>query len=148
MYWYFTGYKILSVDEGASKNPQNIHYCGNKRELENCFRFPVIMCAILYQSQDIKQKVILSFSLPFELNNIHYLCLSFSSCCAWIGGGHLDAWGEEEALVAFLMLSNHTWKLPRDRCERGEILFSCPGQLNKWHCRSVGLSVCRSVGAN
>ena len=26
--------------------------------------------------------------------------------------------------------------------------FSCPGQLNKWHCLSVGLSVCRSEPTN
>ena len=27
-------------------------------------------------------------------------------------------------------------------------VFSCPGQLNKWHCRSVGLSVGRSEPTN
>ena len=33
----------------------------------------------------------------------------------------MDAWGEEEALVAFLMLSNHTW---RGADVRGGILLS------------------------
>ena len=27
------------------------------------------------------------------------------------------------------------------------VLFSCPGQLNKWHCLSVTWSVCRSLGS-
>ena len=29
-------------------------------------------------------------------------------------------------------------------CKYSQSFFSCPGQLNKWHCRSVGLSVGRS----
>ena len=28
------------------------------------------------------------------------------------------------------------------------VFFSCPGQLNKWHCLSVGQSVCRSEPTN
>ena len=37
----------------------------------------------------------------------------------------MDAWGEEEALVAFLMLSNHTWKGAE---VRGGILLSIPSE--------------------
>ena len=63
MYWYFTGYKILSVDEGGSMEvttPKAYPLLCEQKENSKIVRFPVIMCAILYQSQVIKQNVILS----------------------------------------------------------------------------------------
>ena len=63
MYWYFTGYKILSVDEGGSMEvttPKTYPLLCEQKENSKIVRFPVIMCAILYQSQVIKQNVILS----------------------------------------------------------------------------------------
>ena len=63
MYWYFTGYKILSVDEGGSMEvttPKTYQLLCEQKENSKIVRFTVIMCAILYQSQVIKQNVILS----------------------------------------------------------------------------------------